>query len=533
METVFGNSIQSGIAIGKIKAYRKADHTVVRLSVADIQKEQDRLAEALRQASEQLQELCDIAVKSANEDSVAIFDAQKMILQDEEYLDSISNIIENESVNAEYAVARTRDKFVDIFVSLDDEYMQARAADVKDVSAMLIGVLSGNDNNELSCTDNKDISGYSEKVIILANELSPSEIIKLDKSMVQSIVTVHGSVISHSAILTRTMNIPSITNVDLENIEQYDGMTAIVDGEKGLIIIEPDTAQIEEYKEQLRIETDRQDLLKGLKGKKTITSSGKEIHLYANVGSLEDIHSAIENDAEGIGLFRSELLCLGTGDFLSEEDQIKIYKQALELMGKKKVVIRTYDIRDDKQMDYLEDREDIFKTQLRALYRAGMSGNLSIMFPMITSLDEVIQIKEIIDDVKSELETQGIPYEKNVELGVMIETPEAVQISNELAKEVDFFSIGTNDLTHYTLGIDRYSVDSQNDYYNHHPEVMSLIKKTIINAHANNIYVGICGELGGNIELTEQFIDMGIDELSVTPNKILKLRERVLKIVCS
>jgi len=535
---VTGKSVQNGIAIGKIKVYRKADDLVERFTVSDPQKEKDRLNEAISFAMNQLQDLYDTVEKSAGEDNAAIFEFHQMMLQDDDYLESMENIIESENVNAEYAVARTSDIFSEMFSSLEDEYMRARSVDVKDVSARLIRILSGKDGN--------NFSKLNERVIILAEDLSPSETIQMDKSMIQAFVTVHGSLTSHTAILARTMNIPALISVDLDNLEQYDGMAAIVDGGESVFIIEPEDSQIDEYFEKQNAELEKQKLLLDLKGKRTVTSSGKEIHLYANVGNVGDIAFAQENDAEGIGLFRSEFIYLGANDYPSEEEQFQIYKQALQLMGKKKLIIRTCDIGADKQIDYFNlekeenpalgyrairiclDRIDFFKTQLRALFRAGVYGNLSIMFPMIISVDEVLEIKKIVLSVQNELETQGIPYAKNIEQGVMIETPAAALISDQLAKEVDFFSIGTNDLTQYTLAMDRQNSKLENRYDKHHPAIMSLIKMTIDNAHANNIWVGICGELGSDLDLTDKFIEMGVDELSVSPSMVLKLRKKIL-----
>lgn len=538
MNKVAGKSVQNGIAIGKIKVYRKADDLVERFTVSDPQKEKDRLNEAISFAMNQLQDLYDTVEKSAGEDNAAIFEFHQMMLQDDDYLESMENIIESENVNAEYAVARTSDIFSEMFSSLEDEYMRARSVDVKDVSARLIRILSGKDGN--------NFSKLNERVIILAEDLSPSETIQMDKSMIQAFVTVHGSLTSHTAILARTMNIPALISVDLDNLEQYDGMAAIVDGGESVFIIEPEDSQIDEYFEKQNAELEKQKLLLDLKGKRTVTSSGKEIHLYANVGNVGDIAFAQENDAEGIGLFRSEFIYLGANDYPSEEEQFQIYKQALQLMGKKKLIIRTCDIGADKQIDYFNlekeenpalgyrairiclDRIDFFKTQLRALFRAGVYGNLSIMFPMIISVDEVLEIKKLVLSVQNELETQGIPYAKNIEQGVMIETPAAALISDQLAKEVDFFSIGTNDLTQYTLAMDRQNSKLENRYDKHHPAIMTLIKMTIDNAHANNIWVGICGELGSDLDLTDRFIEMGIDELSVSPSMVLKLRKKIL-----
>ncbi len=540
MNTINGKSVQQGIAIAKIKVYKKAGEVVNRVKIEDVQAELTRLEESLKITIEQLQGLYEKALETVGEDSAAIFEVHQMMLEDEDYLDSIKNIIENESVNAEYAVALTGDNFAEMFASMDDEYMQARSADVKDISSRLIKVLSGQSDT--------DMSGLIDKVILLADDLSPSETVQMDKSKIGAFVTVHGSVTSHTAILARTMNIPALVSAEMDSIDKYDGKDAIIDGAAGTLIIDPTEEILSEYRTKLDEAEKQKQLLLELKGKPTITKSGKKINLYANVGSIGDIGFALTNDAEGIGLFRSEFIYLGKNDYPTEEEQFLIYKQALQLMGKKRVIIRTCDIGADKQIDYFnldkEDnpalgfrairicltRVDFFKTQLRALFRASVYGNLAIMYPMIVSMDEVKRIKEIVAEVQAELDEQDIPYSKNIEQGIMIETPAAAIISDQLAKEVDFFSVGTNDLTQYTLAMDRQNSNLDSLYDKHHPAILALIKLAADNAHANGKWIGICGELGADLELTEKFIDMGIDELSVSPGAILRLRDKIRQV---
>ena len=529
--------MQAGISIAKIKVYKKAGELVTRTKISDVQSEIARVDTAIEKTVEQLQALYEKALDTVGEDSAAIFEVHQMMLQDEDYVDSIKNIIDSEEVNAEYAVSVTGDNFSEMFASMDDEYMQARSADVKDISARLVKTLSG--------TQDTDMSEVTGKVILLADDLSPSETIQMDKSKIAAFVTANGSVTSHTAILARTMNIPALVNADIDNINLYDGMDAIIDGGLGKLIIEP-TAELSAKYETKILEAEKQKkLLLELKGKPTITLSGKKINLYANVGNIGDIAYAQTNDAEGIGLFRSEFIYLGKNDYPTEEEQFQIYKQAVQLMGKKRIIIRTCDIGADKQIDYFnldkEDnpalgfrairicltRVDFFKTQLRALFRAGVYGNLSIMYPMIVSLDEIKKIKTIVAEVQAELEEQQIPFAKDIEQGIMIETPAAAIISDVLAKEVDFFSVGTNDLTQYTLAMDRQNAKLDSLYDKHHPAILALIKMAADNAHANGNWIGICGELGADLELTEQFINMGIDELSVSPGAILSIREKI------
>lgn len=540
MHNISGKSVHNGTAIGKIKVFTKGGAPVKRIHVDNYEVEVLRVEKAVAQAITSLQNLYEIAVNGAGKDSAAIFEVHQMMLEDEDYNDSIRNIIEHEKVNAEYAVARTSDIFSDMFDSMEDEYMKARAIDIKDVSNRLINILSGEEENILP--------ELKEKVILLADDLTPSETVQLDKSMIQAFVTVHGSMTSHTAILARTMNIPALISVPLENINELDGKMAIVDGKEAVLYIEPDDKIIKYYEKVLLEEESQRNLLLELKGKRNITSDGKEIRLYANVGNIGDIAFAQSNDADGIGLFRSEFIYLGSKDYPTEEEQFQVYRQALQLMGKKKVIIRTCDIGADKQVDYFcmdkeenpalgyrairicLDRVGFFKTQLRALFRAAVFGNLSIMYPMIISIDEVKRIKEIVSEVQNELEVSGIPHVKYVEQGIMIETPAAALISDELAKEVDFFSVGTNDLTQYTLAIDRQNEKLDGLYDKHHRAILSLIKLAADNAHANGKWIGICGELASDLELTKTFLDMGIDELSVSPGMVLKVRKRIIEL---
>ncbi|SHO45260.1 phosphoenolpyruvate--protein phosphotransferase [Anaerocolumna xylanovorans] len=540
MQKISGKSVQNGTAIGKIKVYTKIGTPVKRIHVNNAVAEILRVEKAVNQAIMDLQNLYKIAVNGAGEDSAAIFEVHQMMLEDEDYNDSIRNIIEHENVNAEFAVARTNEIFSDIFASMEDEYMKARAIDIKDISNRLIHILTGEEENILS--------DLKEKVILIADDLTPSETVQLEKSMILAFVTVHGSLTSHTAILARTMNIPALISVPIENINELDGKIGIIDGKEAVLYIEPDDNTIEFYEKAVLEEEVQKKLLLELRGKPTVTSDGKEIHLCANVGNIGDIAFAQSNDADGIGLFRSEFIYLGSKDYPTEEEQFQMYKQALQLMEKKKVIIRTCDIGADKQVDYFcmdkeenpalgyrairicLDRVDFFKTQLRALFRAAVFGSLSIMYPMIISLDEVKRIKEIVSEVQTELETSGIPYAKHVEQGIMIETPAAALISDELAREVDFFSVGTNDLTQYTLAIDRQNGKLDSLYDKHHRAILSLIKMAADNAHANGKWIGICGELGSDLELTKTFLDMGIDELSVSPGMILKVRKRIMEL---
>lgn len=528
-----GKSVFNGIAIGKIQVFQKGESLVKRVKVSDAGQEVERFYQARETAKQQLQELYQKALREVGELNAAIFEVHQMMLDDLDYEESIVNMIKSQEVNAEYAVANTGDNFSKMFASMDDEYMQARSADVKDISNRVIGILQGKTFG--------GISG-SEPVILLAEDLAPSETVQLDKSKVLSFVTRHGSTNSHTAILARTMNIPALIGIDYP--EDVDGKTAIVDGNKGLLIIDPTVSILEAYKEQKEKEEEQKRLLLELKGKEDITLDGKKINLYANIGSVSDVASVLTNDAQGIGLFRSEFLYLEASDYPTEEEQFRAYRQVAETMAGKKVIIRTLDIGADKQVEYFDldkeenpamgyrairiclDRKEIFRTQLRALYRASYYGNIAIMFPMIISLDEVLEIKKMVAQVKAELDQEAVLY-KEVELGIMIETPAAVMISDELAKEVDFFSVGTNDLTQYTLAIDRQNEKLDAIYNPHHKAILRMLQMIVDNGHKEGCWVGICGELGADLSLTETFLKMGFDELSVSPSMILRVRDKI------
>ena len=537
MQRVQGKIAFGGIAIGKIKELLPQNHEVRRVKVEDTVAEMDRFEQAKEETKRQLHGLYEKAVKEVGEDNAAIFEIHQMMLEDLDYLDSIRNMIETQSVNAEFAVAMTGDNFAQMFAQMDDDYMKARAADVKDISERLIRVLS----NKQSQTE--ETGDPDEKYIIVADDLAPSETIQLDREKVLAFVTRKGSTNSHTAILARTMNIPALVLTPVA--EEINGKEAIVDGFTGTVILEPDEDVRREYEEKQQQEAHRRELLEQLKGKPAITEDGKEIKLYANIGGVKDVAAVLQNDAAGIGLFRSEFLYLQNQDYPTEEEQFKAYKTVAEMMAGKKVIIRTLDIGADKKVDYFHlDEEDnpalgyrairicltrpeIFRTQLRALLRASAFGNIAIMLPMITSLWEVQKAKEIIADVKKELTEQGISY-KDVEVGVMIETPAAVMIADDLAKEVDFFSIGTNDLTQYTLAIDRQNEHLDTFYNAHHPAVLRMIGMVTESAHKAGIWAGICGELGADLELTETFVQMGIDELSVSPSMVLPVRDKII-----
>ena len=536
MITLSGKSVFGGIAIGKIAFYKRNEIQIKRSRVEDTEQEVKRFEAAKEKAVSQLQELHDKALDDVGETNAMIFEIHQMMLEDLDYVESIVNIITSQEVNAEYAVATTADNFAAMFAAMDDAYMQGRAADVKDVSERLIQVLS--DQNSASMEMN-------EPVIIAADDLVPSETVQLDKEKVLSFITMYGSANSHTAILARTMNIPAVIGIGEDLKKEYDGKEAIVDGMEGVIYIDPDKETFTRMCEKQKEDQERKTLLEQLKGKENITKSGQKVMVYANIGNLSDVGAVLKNDAGGIGLFRSEFLYLESETFPTEEEQFKVYKQVAENMAGKRVIIRTLDIGADKQVDYFGldkeenpalgyrairiclTRQEIFKTQLRALYRASAYGQIAIMFPMIISVDEVKQIKKIIEEVKQELREEGIDFRENVELGVMIETPAAVMVSRDLAKEVDFFSVGTNDLTQYTLAIDRQNQKLEPFYDSHHPAVLSMIRMAAENAHAEGKWIGICGELGADLSLTETFLEMGIDELSVAPGMILPLRKRI------
>ena len=540
MEQYQGKSVFGGVAIGRIHIFSKGQQQVKRIKVQDTEAEKKRYREAVQTAITELQGLYDKALKEVGEANAAIFEMHQMMLEDEDFTESVENIIDSQSVNAEYAVASTGDNFAQMFASMDDEYMRGRAADVKDISERLVSVLNGASRQQMDA---------DEPVIVMAVDLAPSETVQMDKDKVLSFVTTQGSVNSHTAILARTMRIPALIGVDMPLDAELEGKFAIVDGDNGTVYIDPSEdvlAQMQEKKEQAE---EKKQLLQQLKGKETITKDGKKIKLYANIGNSKDLAVVLQNDAEGIGLFRSEFLYLEKEDYPTENEQFMVYKMVAETMAGKQVIIRTLDIGADKQCDYFnmdpEDnpalgyrairicltRPEVFKTQLRALYRASAFGNISIMYPMITSVWEVKQIKKIVEEVKEELRAQNIEFGE-VAQGIMIETPAAVMISRELAKEVDFFSIGTNDLTQYTLAIDRQNPKLDDFYDAHHPAVLKMIHMVAQNAHAEGIWAGICGELGADLELTEHFLQMGIDELSVSPGRILPIRKIVRESEC-
>lgn len=536
MEILDGKKIFLGIAIGKIHFYGKKESKVARYRVDDPKTEWKRFENAKEHAILEISELYQKALKEVGEVNAEIFEVHAMMLEDEDYLESIKNMIFSQNVNAEYAVGTTGDNFSKMFADMEDEYFKARAADVKDISERVISVLSGS---------GEEHGLGSEPVILVADDLAPSETVQMDKSKLLAFVTRHGSANSHTAILARTMNIPSLAGVNIS--PEWDGKIGIIDGKNGRFIVEPEQEVLETYQEIIKQEQENKALLAMLKGKETITANGRKIKLYANMGNVSDLAAVLQNDAEGIGLFRSEFLYLEKDNFPTEEEQFQVYKKVAETMAGKRVIIRTLDIGADKQADYFElekeenpamgyrairiclEQPEIFKTQLRAIFRASAYGNISIMYPMIISKDEIKKIHQIVAEIKTELTELGIVYGE-VEQGIMIETPAAAIISDELAKEVDFFSIGTNDLTQYTLAIDRQNTRLDAFYNAHHEAVLRLIEMTVKNAHRAGIWAGICGELGADTELTERFVKMGIDELSVAPGCILPIRKIIREV---
>ena len=535
MQYFQGKSVYKGIVMGPVAVLKKNDYQVKRARIEDPEAEVKRVKEAVEVSKKQLGRLYDKAVREVGEASAAIFEVHQMMLEDEDYLESMENMIRTELVNAEYAAAATGDNFAEMFAAMDDEYMKARSADVKDISERLVRNLSGEGDNDLSSM---------EPSVIVADDLSPSETVQMDKEKILAFVTVHGSTNSHTAILARMMNIPALIGVPMDLNGLKTGMTAVVDGFSGQVIFEPEEDVQKETEKRMQEEAEKQKLLEELKGKENITPDGRKINIYANIGSVGDLGYVMKNDAGGIGLFRSEFLYLGRNDFPTEEEQFQAYKQAVQTMAGKKVIIRTLDIGADKQVEYFNlgkeenpalgyrairiclKQPEIFKAQLRALFRAAVYGNLSVMYPMITSTEEVEKIYAIVAEVEEELKAQEVQY-KIPEQGIMIETPAAVMISDRLAEMVDFFSIGTNDLTQYTLAIDRQN-EQLDDFYNpHHEAVLRMIRMVVENAHKCGKWAGICGELGADLTLTEQFVRMGVDELSVAPSMILKLRKVV------
>ena len=533
MEKYTGKSIFKGIAIGKILFYQKGEQPVKRVKIEDTAEQIKRYEDARAKAAEQLQGLYEKALKEVGEANAAVFEVHQMMLEDDDYIDSVVNIIETQQVNAEFAVATTGDNFAKMFAEMEDDYFKARAADIKDISERMVNILSGNESGGAL---------GDEPVIVVAEDLAPSETVQMDKEKLLAFVTRFGSANSHTAILARTMNIPALIEVDIK--EEWNGKMAVVDGYTGTFYIDPDEETLKKMQEKKEEDIKARELLQELKGKEDITVDGKHIKLYANIGGVKDVTSVLANDAAGIGLFRSEFLYLEADNYPDEEAQFQAYKTVAENMAGKKVIVRTLDIGADKQVDYFNldheenpamgyrairiclDRRDIFRTQLRALLRASAYGNIGIMYPMIISVDEVKEIKKIVESIKAELTEKGIEYGE-VEQGIMIETPAAVMISDLLAEEVDFFSIGTNDLTQYTLAIDRQNSKLDNIYDSHHPAVLRMIQKTIENGHKAGCWVGICGELGADMTLTETFLKMGIDELSVSPTFVLPIRKLI------
>ena len=530
-----GKSVFGGIAIGRLSIYNKKDNQVKRQKITDAEAEIARFEDAREKAKEQLAGFYEKAVKEVGEVNAAIFEVHQMMLDDLDYIESITNMIRSQEVNAEFAVASTGDNFSQMFAAMDDDYMRERAADVKDISNRVITILQGEEEGAMT---------GDEPFILLADDLAPSETVQLDKSKVLSFVTRHGSTNSHTAILARTMNIPALIGVDFD--DAVDGKMGIVDGYTGTFYVDPDGETMAQYEAKKAEDENKKRLLLELKGKENVTLDGKKINLYANIGGVADVANALSNDAGGIGLFRSEFLYLESEDYPTEDAQFAAYKTVAENMAGKKVIIRTLDIGADKQVDYFQmekeenpamgyrairiclDRPEIFKTQLRAIYRASYYGTISIMFPMIISVKEVKRIKEIIAEVKAELTAEGIPF-KDCEIGVMIETPAAVMISDLLAEEVNFFSIGTNDLTQYTLAIDRQNPKLDNFYDSHHEAILRMLQMVVDNGHKHGCWVGICGELGADTTLTSTFLKMGFDELSVSPSMILRVREEIRK----
>ena len=538
MNKYTGKSVFGGIAIGKIMVYEKGEHQVKRVKITDAEAEKNRYYEAVEIAFKQLGELHDKALREVGEANAAIFEIHQMMLEDDDYKESVEHIIESQMVNAEYAIAQTGDNFSQMFAAMDDEYMRGRAADVKDITERLLGILSGNTGSGVD---------VDEPVIMVAEDLAPSETVQMDKSKILSFVTQKGSVNSHTAILARTMGIPALIGSDIVIDESLNGKLGVVDGTNGVVYIEPDEATLSAMQEEQRKDNEKKALLQELKGKEDVTLDGKKIKLYSNIGNIKDLANVIANDAAGIGLFRSEFIYLESDTFPTEEEQFNIYRTVAESMAGKPVIIRTLDIGADKQCDYFGlDKEDnpalglrairicltrpeIFKTQLRALYRASAYGNISIMYPMIISEQEVDKIKVIENEVKAELTEQGIEF-GNPKSGIMIETPAAVIMSRQLAKKVDFFSIGTNDLTQLTLGMDRTNSRLERFYNTHHPALLKMIRIIANNIHLEGKKIALCGDLAADLSLTEKFIQMGIDELSVAPSQVLALRKKIREI---
>ena len=531
-----GKAVFEGVAIGKLSVYKKNEETVKREKVTDVEAEVARYAAARETATEQLQALYEKAVKEVGEAGAEIFEAHQMMVDDDDFVESVEGIIRTQGVNAEYAVAETGDNFKKMFEEMEDEYFRGRAADIKDISERIVRILQGNGGEGIAS---------DEPVIVVADDLAPSETVQMDKDKILSFVTVHGSANSHTSILAKTMNIPAVITCPIPLTEEVDGKEAVVDGFEGKIYVEPTPEVLAEKQKLLQTELEKKALLEELKGKENVTLDGQKINLYANIGNTKDLGLVLKNDAGGIGLFRSEFIYLGSSDYPTEDEQFAIYKQVAETLAGKKVIIRTLDIGADKQADYFQlpaeenpamglrairiclTRPEVFKTQLRAILRASAFGKVSIMFPMIISVDEVKEIQGILVEVKAELDGEGIAYDKNIETGIMIETPASVIMAEELAKEVDFFSIGTNDLTQYTLAIDRQNQSLDKFYDSHHPAILKMLKMVVDAAHKYGKWAGICGELGADLTLTREFLAMGFDELSVSPGRILPIRKIV------
>ena len=538
MQTYQGKSILKGIAIGEILFHQKEEEEIKRYKPEDLEAEKQRYIDARDKAIDQLGELYKKACQEVGEANAAVFEVHSMMLEDDDFNDAILNMISTQGVNAEYAVAVTGDNFSNMFSQMEDEYFKARAADIIDISNRVVSVLRGSENSYQ----------LTKPVILVADDLAPSETVQLDKDKLLAFVTRLGSSNSHTAILARSMNIPALIGIPIQ--KEWNGKMAVVDGYTGTLYLDPDEETLNELRSKKESEEEERKLLAELKGKEDVTLDGKKIKLYANIGNPSDVANVLKNDAQGIGLFRSEFLYLETDHFPTEDEQFQAYKKVAEMMGSKKVIIRTLDIGADKQVDYFNlkheenpamgyrairiclTQKEIFKTQLRALFRASAFGNIAIMYPMIISLDEVKKIKEIVAEVKQELTEQGVAY-KDVEQGIMIETPAAAIMSDVLAKEVDFFSIGTNDLTQYTLAIDRQNAELDNFYDAHHPAILRMIKMVVDNGHAGGCWVGICGELGADTELTETFMKMEVDELSVSPTFVLPVRKLIRASKCS
>ena len=537
MQIYNGKSVFGGIAIGKISVYQKKEQQVKRVKIDDPEQEMARYEKAKAEGIKQLQGLYDKALREVGEANAAIFEVHQMMMEDDGYNESVENIIRSQGVNAEYAVATTGDNYAQMFSAMDDDYMRERAADVRDISERLLTILNGEETGAVDADEPK---------IIVAEDLAPSETVQLDKDKVLSFVTVKGSLNSHTAILARTMAIPALVNTSVSLESEMDGRLGIVDGANGTFYVDPNEATLAEMKKRQEEDLSRKQLLLTLKGKENVTLDGQKVMLYANIGNIKDLATVIQNDAGGIGLFRSEFIYLEKEDFPTEEEQFQIYRQVAQTMAGKRVIIRTLDIGADKQCDYFHmeheenpalgcrairiclTRPEIFKTQLRALFRASAFGKIAIMYPMITSVQEVRKIKEIVEEVKAELTSQGVEF-GNPEQGIMIETPAAAIISDDLAKEVDFFSIGTNDLSQYTMAIDRQNPQLDLFFDPHHPAVLRMISLVVENAHKAGIWAGICGELGADQSLTKEFLAMGVDELSVSPGSILPLRKIILE----